>query len=74
MNSQEIYKLADKITEQQVMNVIRVWNNTNEIEKIKLYNSLVRLGDSKQLACATVILKKPISKEIEDDYRFAYEN
>jgi len=74
MNTQEIYKLADELTEQEVMNVVGGWKNANENEKIMLYNSLVRLGDSKQLACATVILKKPISDEVLKDYRFAYEN
>jgi hypothetical protein len=74
MNSQEIYKLASEITEQEVKNVIAGWENTNETKKLRLYNSLVRLGDSKQLACATVMLKEPVSKEVETDYRFAYEN
>ena len=74
MNTQEIYKLAEELTEQQVMNVIGGWENSNETEKLRLYNSLVRLGDSKQLACATVILKEPISNEVLEDYRFAYEN
>lgn len=74
MNTQEIYKLAGEMTEQQVLNVIGSWENANETEKLRLYNSLVRLGDSKQLACATVMLKEPISKEVNEDYRFAYEN
>ncbi len=38
MNTQEIYKLAEELTEQQVMNVIGGWKNANETEKIRLYN------------------------------------
>lgn len=74
MNTEEIYKLAEELTEQQVTNVVNGWENANESEKLRLYNSLVRLGDLKKLACATVILKEPISKEVLEDYRFAYEN
>jgi len=74
MNSEEIYKLAEELTEQQIMNVISGWKRANESEKLRLYNSLIRLGDSKQLACATVILKEPISEEVLEFYRFAYEN
>lgn len=74
MNSQEIYKLANEITEQEVENVFGEWEAKNETEKIKTYNSLVRLGDSKQLACATVMLNKPIDKETLENYRIAYED
>lgn len=74
MNTTEIYKLAEELTEQQVMNVIDGWKNRNEIEKLRLYNSLVRLGDSKELACATVMFKEPISNEVLEDYKYAYEN
>jgi len=74
MNTQEIYKLAEELTEQQVMNVIGGWENASETEKLRLYNSLVRLGDSKQLACATVMIKEPVSDEVLADYKFAYEN
>ena len=56
MDTQAIYKLADELTEQQVDNVIAGWNNRNDKEKKKTFDSLVRLGDSRKLACATVML------------------
>ena len=58
MTTQEIYNLANKMTEQQVLNVVAGWENTNETKSIETYNRLVRLGDSMQLACATVISDK----------------
>lgn len=70
MDSKAIYKLADEITEQQVDNILSTWDK----EKIGLFNSLVRLGDSRQLACATVMLSKPIDSQTKENYRFAYEN
>lgn len=73
MKATEIYKLASEMTEQQVMNVIGGWESNNENEKLKTYSSLVRLGDSKQLACATIILSTPISDEEKEFYRNAYE-
>ncbi len=74
MNTQEIYKLANEITEQEVENVLGGWVARNEQEKIRLFNSLVRLGDSKQLACATVMLGDSIDVETEEFYRMAYED
>lgn len=74
MNSTKIYKLASELTEKEVLNIIIEWESKNEKEKIKTYKTLVRLGDSKQLACATVMLNKPIDKETKEFYRMAYEN
>lgn len=74
MNTQEIYKLANELTEQQVENVVAGWVAKNEKESINTYNSLVSLGDSKQLACATVMLNKVVEKEVSQMYRMAYEN
>lgn len=56
MDTQAIYKLADELTEQQVDNIIAGWNNRNDKEKKKTFDSLVRLGDSRELACATIML------------------
>ena len=53
MNTTEIYNLASELTEQEVNNVIAKW----EGESLKSYNSLIKLGDSMQLACASVIAK-----------------
>jgi len=74
MNTQEIYKLASNLTEQQVENVLSGWVARNEKESIKEYNVLVRLGDSKQLACATIMINKADKKEYSEIYRMAYEN
>lgn len=74
MNSSEIYKLASEMTEQEVENVIGGWKAANKKESIKDYNSLVQLGDSKQLACATVILSKTMPKKANETYHFAYTN
>lgn len=74
MNTEAIYKLAEEITKEEILNTIEEWKLRNEKEKLRNYNSLVRLGDSEELAYATVMLSKPIDKETEEFYRFAYEN
>lgn len=73
MKTQEIYNLANEMTEQQVLNIVAVWENTNETKSIETYNSLVNLGDSMQLACATVIAEKVNDKGISETYIMAYE-
>jgi hypothetical protein len=70
MTTPEIYKLASELTEQQVLNVIAVWENTGYI---KTYNILVQLGDSIQMACATVIAEKYNKVDNAEFYRQAYE-
>jgi len=57
-----------------VLDIVSAWEAKNKNSKIKMYSSLVRLGDSKQLACATTMLFKPIDKETKEFYRLAYEN
>ena len=74
MTTQEIYNLASEMTEQQVLNVVAGWENTNETRSIETYNSLVKLGDSMQLACATVIAEKVNNKGTSEIYRTAYES
>jgi len=74
MTTQEIYNLAKEMTEQQVLNVFAGWENTNDTKSIDTYNSLVRLGDSMQLACATVIAEKVNDKGTSEIYRIAYES
>ena len=58
MTSQEIYNLANELTDQEVNNVLQGWENDNETESIRLFNSLVKLGDSRKLALATAIADK----------------
>ena len=74
MTIKEINNLANEMTEQQVRNVVAGWENTNETKSIETYNSLVRLGDSMQLACATVIAEKVNDKGASEMYRIAYES
>lgn len=85
MNSEAIYKLANELTDEQVDKILSDWNiESNSIkidikkeakEKIRLFNSLVRLGDSKELACATTLSKEPMTEQQKQnylDFRFAY--
>ena len=72
MTTQEIYNLANEMTEQQVLNIVAGWENTNETKSIEFYNRLVILGDSKQLACATVIADKYNNKDNFKEYYKAY--
>ena len=74
MNAQEIYKLASELTEQKISNVIAGWYERSETKKIIDFNTLVRLGDSNELACATVMLSESFDKKVVENYRFAYEN
>ncbi len=58
MSATEVYQLAGELTEQESDNIIGGWNAFGDDDALELYNSLVRLGDSKQVAIATVIVKK----------------
>ena len=55
----EIYKLASEITEKEFNNVLF---NFNKIE-LELFNSLVKLGDTKEVALFTVISEKYENKK-----------
>lgn len=72
MNTTEIYNLANELTEQEVNNILGLWEQRNETKSIKSFNSLVRLGDSKELAMATVIAEKYNSKENYNEFYKAY--
>ena len=74
MSTQEIYNLSNELTDQEVNNIIGGWENANETDTIKTFNSLVNLGDSKQLACATAIAEKYNSKDNFKEYYNAYCN
>jgi len=75
MNSQEIYKLAAEMTEQQVLNVVSGWEDRNEVKSIEDFNWMVKMGDSMQVACVTVISSKIQADEFNHEfYRNAYEN
>ena len=74
MTTQEIYTLANELTNQEVNNIVGGWENVNETESLRTFNSLVSLGDTRELACATVIANKYNSKDNEEFYRNAYTN
>ena len=66
MDTQAIYKLTDELTEQQVDNIISGWNNKRKKER---FDILVRLGYSRELACATVMLDTFDHEGKSDTYR-----
>lgn len=72
MNTTEIYTLANELTEQEVNNILGSWEQKEETKSIESFNSLVRLGDSKELAMATIIAEKYNSKENYTEYYNAY--
>uniref|UniRef100_UPI00404AAE9D hypothetical protein n=1 Tax=Flavobacterium sp. TaxID=239 RepID=UPI00404AAE9D len=72
MTTQEIYTLANGLTEQQVLNIVRGWEIENDTKSLQNYNTLVKLGDSIQLACATTISEKYNNSEISEMYNIAY--
>lgn len=74
MNSQEIKNLANELTDKQVDNVIFGWTEAGEKSSISLFNSLVKLGESRQMACATVMIKKCDQVNDSEMYKFAYGN
>lgn len=55
MTPKEIYKFANELTEKEFNNVFNSWELNNEIEKINRFNTLVKLGDKKEVALFTVI-------------------
>jgi len=65
MKTQEIYKLANEITENQYNNLVNLFS-TKEEESL---NILIRLGDSKELALWTIIAERynnPVSERFEE--------
>jgi hypothetical protein len=61
-------ELANEMTEKEVNNVLNYWVDM-ESAKVKEYETLVRMGDSKKIAVATLMLKKDNSSE---EYYRAY--
>ena len=62
------FELEAEMTEQQADNVIAMWEHTKS-EKLDSAKSLMRLGDSKILAVATVMVQVNHSTEM---YKEAY--
>ena len=72
MNPTDIYTLASRLTEQEVSNILGSWEQKEETKSIESFDSLVRLGDSRELAMATVIAEKYNAKENHKEYYNAY--
>lgn len=64
MTTQEIYTLANEITESQFNNLLNGFNKEEE----RLFNSLVRLGDRKEVALWTVISGRYNKVEVSEMY------
>jgi hypothetical protein len=59
MTTEEIYKLASEITEKEFNNVF----NKFTAKEVECFNSLVKLGDAKEVALFTVISEKYENKK-----------
>ena len=68
MTTKEIYTLANETTEAQLNNLINGFDTKEE----SLFNSLVKMGDSKELALWTVIAEKYNAVEVSEMYNIAY--
>jgi hypothetical protein len=70
MTTQEIYTLANGTTEAQLNNLVNGFNTKEESS----FNSLVKLGDSKELALWTVIAERYDEVEVSEMYNIAYKS
>jgi hypothetical protein len=72
MNGKQIHTLANELTEAQVENILANWQETED-KALENFKSLVRLGDSRELAVATAISQK-YRNDASEVYRVAYES
>ena len=70
MTTQEIYTLANETTEAQLNNLVNGFDTKEE----SLFNSLVELGDRKEVALWTVISEKYNAVEVSELYNRAYQS
>jgi len=70
MTTEEIYKFAEEITEKEFNNV---FNRFSEKE-VALFDSLVKLGDKKEVALFTVISQKYLNETLNTLYDNAYKS
>jgi hypothetical protein len=71
MDGKQIHTLANELTEAQVKNILN-WQETED-KALENFESLVRLGDSRELAVATAISQK-YRNDASEIYRVAYES
>ena len=70
MTTQEIYTIANETTEAQLNNLVNGFDTKEE----SLFNSLVKLGDKKEVALWTVIAEKYNAVEVSEVYNIAYQS
>ena len=70
MTTQEIYTLANETTEARLNNLVNGFDTKEE----SLFNSLVKLGDKKEVALWTVISEKYNAVEVSELYNIAYQS
>ena len=70
METQEIYTLANETTENQLNNLLNGFNTKEE----NSFNTLVRLGDRKEVALWTVIAERYNEVEVSEIYNLAYKS
>lgn len=58
MTTTEIYKLASELTEQESNNIILGWERDNDTKELTTVKTLIKLGDSIQIAVASTIAQK----------------
>ena len=70
MTTQEIYALANETTTAQLNNLVNRFNQEEE----NSFNTLVKLGDKKELALWTVIAERYNNVEVSEMYNIAYQS
>ena len=70
MTTQEIYTLANETTENQLNNLLNGFNTKEE----NSFNTLVRLGDRKEVVLWTVIAERYNEVEVSEIYNLAYKS
>ena len=70
MTTQEIYTLANETTTAQLNNLVNGFNQEEE----NSFNTLVKLGDKKELALWTVIAERYNNVEVSEMYNIAYQS
>lgn len=68
MTTQEIYTLANETTEAQLNNLLNGFND----KELKEFNTLLKLGDSKELALWTIIAGRYNGQDDNLIYNIAY--
>ena len=71
LSGKEIRNIAKDLGEKEINNLLNSWSDKH----VKYFNILVRLGDSRAIACATVIsdrIEEQRTKGGDEMYRLAY--